>query len=773
MNIPGIPPVNAHAQTQMTINPPTAFHAFTPGDAGNNNIEDQPLPPQSNFDLSRARQARNSNRVPNVSQRDREKEEQRRRRRRARPNNQRSRQTECKHKLFQLSLTYFAQKYYGKWLTKTPVKATVLVLCAIQLILATYGTMKINKGLELADMLPKNTTQHEYMVKRQKYFSYYKIYVITRSNEDGSLFDYANNQELVYELHRKLSKVKNMVYSPNKFWLPIYRDWLKEWHNELVIEWKNRTMNLNCAPNCKEAQMETRKIYKLLSTSLTKIDPDHDDCSLPKNAKKSEIIKRVLVDNKGIINPELFYLGLSLWHYEDSLGLWESEVEIEPEPKGMYMKEECKKYPEVLKAAPEYMTMGFQVHNLRNSDDYIQLIKDVRKICDEFKKRGLYSYPIGIPFTYWEQFVSLDSNLSVAICVVLVSTFLICLLCLMNIKAAFFIVAFLGIILFEAFGFIGICNIQLSAISIIPLMMSMGTGTQFVVHSVMAFINTPGNRNRRMRGSLEIMFASVFDCCMSSIIMISLLASSQYDFIVKYFFQLMLWIIIIAMFNTLLVLPVMLSLCGPCLEKIHKHNAITPVLTPTYFLNFPGNVDDWCTVDYNRRNTLSTIPEENSCLNGEPNSRPGTPAHKMGNSVSSPYGSKSTMRNSVLTVNDCDVDEENDEYSETSFDNASSYTSRRAPTPAAWMHNPSLQNNRQQRGCGRVPQTNYRDLPPNNRAGSSNAQNRTNGNNNRAERGRQTPAQTFAQMQDNRVTTKVKTTMTMELEISHPNSPFY
>lgn len=84
-----------------------------------------------------------------------------------------------------------------------------MALCAVQLIVAVYGTLKAENGLQIDDMLPEGTYQHDFMVARQKYFSYYRIFVITRNTTDGQLFDYASkeNQRLMYEFYDEFKKV--------------------------------------------------------------------------------------------------------------------------------------------------------------------------------------------------------------------------------------------------------------------------------------------------------------------------------------------------------------------------------------------------------------------------------------------------------------------------------------------------------------------------------------------------------------------------------------
>lgn len=49
----------------------------------------------------------------------------------------------------------------------------------------------------------------------------------------------------------------------------------------------------------------------------------------------------------------------------------------------------------------------------------------VRDICDQFTARGLPTYPSGIPFTYWEQYVRLRFYVLLASACVVTATFVI------------------------------------------------------------------------------------------------------------------------------------------------------------------------------------------------------------------------------------------------------------------------------------------------------------------------------------------------------------
>ena len=48
------------------------------------------------------------------------------------------------------------------------------------LILAVIGVLHVNLGLELSDVIPTGTPEHEFLVAREKYFSFYPMYGVIR-----------------------------------------------------------------------------------------------------------------------------------------------------------------------------------------------------------------------------------------------------------------------------------------------------------------------------------------------------------------------------------------------------------------------------------------------------------------------------------------------------------------------------------------------------------------------------------------------------------------
>ena len=75
-----------------------------------------------------------------------------------------------------------------------------------------YGSMRVEKGLDLTDVVPRESPEHRFVEAQFKFFSFYHLAAVTKED-----FDYANGQELLYRFHdafRKVSyqKINNIQY---------------------------------------------------------------------------------------------------------------------------------------------------------------------------------------------------------------------------------------------------------------------------------------------------------------------------------------------------------------------------------------------------------------------------------------------------------------------------------------------------------------------------------------------------------------------------------
>ncbi|XP_049650175.1 protein patched homolog 1-like [Accipiter gentilis] len=200
----------------------------------------------------------------------------------------------------------------------------------------------------------------------------------------------------------------------------------------------------------------------------------------------AKLTKQRLVDADGIINPNVFYIYLTAWVSNDPVAYAASQANIRPHrpewvhDKADYMPETRLRIPA---AEPiEYAQFPFYLNGLRETSDFVEAIKKVRAICNNYAGLGVASYPNGYPFLFWEQYIGLRHWLLLSISVVLACTFLVCALFLLNPWTSGIIVVVLALMTVELFGIMGLIGIKLSAVPVVILVASVGIGVEFTVH---------------------------------------------------------------------------------------------------------------------------------------------------------------------------------------------------------------------------------------------------------------------------------------------------
>lgn len=81
-------------------------------------------------------------------------------------------------------------------------QVVISFLFAIFFSICVYGCIQVKDGVDMTDVVPKETKLAEFLSARDDYFSFYDISIITKDD-----FDYANKQEELDRLHKALSKV--------------------------------------------------------------------------------------------------------------------------------------------------------------------------------------------------------------------------------------------------------------------------------------------------------------------------------------------------------------------------------------------------------------------------------------------------------------------------------------------------------------------------------------------------------------------------------------
>ncbi|XP_065204858.1 protein patched-like [Planococcus citri] len=459
---------------------------------------------------------------------------------------------------------------YAKFLCKKSVKVFTVVAFLLALLISVWYVTKVVDGLELSDIVPQSTNEHGFLAAQEKYFGFYDMYVITEGD-----FEYPTNQKLLYEYHDAFTRVPNIIKNDNgglpQFWLSLFRDWLLGIQKAFDRDWANGSINQEGWLN--NATDEGILGYKLLVQTGDLENP----------IDKSLMTQSRLVNHQGIISPDPFYNYLSAWVCHDALAYSASQANLKPEPKSWcnVPNDYDLKIP---KSSPlTYTQIPFYLQGLGNTFHITKLISQVRDLCQKFEAKGVPSFPSGIPFLFWEQYQDLRWYLAIAILCSLSVVFCTVFLLLFNVWAAAVVVFGGAAMVLQLLGSFGILGIKLSAVPAVLLIVAVGVNVHFIIHTTFGFITAIGNRERRLQLAIKHMFPVILRVAFTILLAVSMLAFNDFNFIVRYFFYVLLILIGIGFLNGLLFFPMVLLLMGPPAEvkpKTFPDRICTPISTP-------------------------------------------------------------------------------------------------------------------------------------------------------------------------------------------------
>lgn len=469
------------------------------------------------------------------------------------------------------SLDKWAAEVYGPAVACGPVKAAAMVALFASVAAAAWGVSRVQDGLDLTDIVPSDTPEYAFLAAQQRYFGFYNMFAVTQGN-----FEYPTKQRLLHDYYEAFTRVNHIIKNDDgglpEFWLSLFRDWLVGLQQAFDRDW--RTGCITQEHWHSNASEDGILAYKLLVQTGHVDNPI--DLSLVSHTR--------LVDSEGIINPKAFYNYLTAWKSNDALAYGASQADLRPEPRHWFhdVHDIDLKIP---KSPPlVYTQLPFYLHQLGDTNTITAMIQEVRAICRKFEERGLPNFPTGVPFTFWEQYIKLRFHLVLALLALLTAVFLVLAVVLMNLWAAALVVLLLATLVLQLFGVLGILGVKLSAVPAVLLIVSVGVGVEFCVHVTVGFLTAVGGRNRRVVLALQHMASPVLHGAASTLLSSLMLLFSEFEFIRRYFFYVLLALTVLGVIDGLLFLPVLLSLVGPPAEVVprnHPERLPTPSPPPS------------------------------------------------------------------------------------------------------------------------------------------------------------------------------------------------
>lgn len=498
-------------------------------------------------------------------------------------------------------LSIIVNHYLVKMVLHPVVKVLLCIVYAILIVFCIYNGLKIEYNVKLSSFLPKSTQEHRYLEAQNEYFGFYNFFLVTRELE------YPLNQPLLYEYHRSLSSVPHVLkdsnggLNMNDFWLANFRDFLIDLQEEFDQNKSNNCVSRDGKWYSNATEKTVLAIKLLAQTGVVEFPVD-----------KSQIFSQKLVVNN-IIDRKAFYNYLSVWSCNDQMSYSSSRANLWPKP-FQYYSSKSENDLKIPKSQPlVYTQMPFYLKNLKTTSKIVETLKQIKEISETFNNRGLKNYPVGLIFAYFNQFLVLDRLL------------------LAQLATTFIVASLIASILIKwtklwCSTFSTLVGLLLMGFLDINAMTAMMGAFHFIVINrsvtliLTGFLCALGNNDKRVKMSLEINADPILKGDIGLLVCVSVLATSQFEFIQCDIFRMMLISVCGSLVNSLIFFPVLLSLFGPKeeLQSLEHNDRIStpppppipppPAKTQTY----PRTQRKNMTTKTTREPSLTTITEE-SC----------------------------------------------------------------------------------------------------------------------------------------------------------------
>lgn len=202
---------------------------------------------------------------------------------------------------------------------------------------------------------------------------------------------------------------------------------------------------------------------------------------------------------------------------------------------------------------------------LNKQVDFVNSMRAAREFSSRVSESlQVEIFPYSVFYMFFEQYLHIWKTALVNLAIAIGAVFVVCLAITCSLWSSAIILLVLTMIVVDLLGVMAILHIQLNAVSVVNLVMSVGIAVEFCVHITHAFLVSSGDRDQRTKEALGTMGASVFSgITLTKLVGVIVLCFSRTEVFVVYYFQMYLALVLLGFLHGLVFLPVLLSMCGP------------------------------------------------------------------------------------------------------------------------------------------------------------------------------------------------------------------